>query len=199
MIAGPTNEVERVYTSPIGPNNVIFHLPATTPTASSSPIQYPNAHEKSALLRAIFESQPPTESPAPTAIVTDFKTRPESTDFIKNCLNIEKGLIFAQKAPEPIFSGHSQCANNIDTSAAPSTISTGLEMRLEMATFMKNHKNHRKSPILGCFKGLDIAKSLPAPSIAPTKHPCSLSDLFKFFRIIYFLFVILQFSTGIFV
>ena len=134
-----------------------------------------------------------------TTIVSALETRSASTGFAENYQKVEKSPVFAQKAPEPIVSGHSKCADDVDMPLALTTISTALKMHLETAAFMKNHKNHRKSaiftknypksPILGCFKRANNAEPLLAPSILPMKHPCDLSSLFsnEFILLIHFL------------
>jgi hypothetical protein len=141
-------------------------------------------HEKSALLCAVFESQPPTGSLAPTTFVTGLKTRSASTGFTENNQNVEKSPIFAQKAPEPIVSSHSNCADDISSLPTPTTIVTALEThsvtvgltqkRPKMRILTNFNQNHLKSLVLDHFNWADDTESLSIPPIAPTKHPCDL-------------------------
>ena len=140
------NDATRVSASPPNPNDAVLRPPTPFTSASSSWLPA-TGDEKRVLLRAVFETQQPTESQEPTTTFTALKSRSESTGFTENIQKVEKSPIFAQNAPEPIISGHSKCEDNIDTSPAPTTIVSDLETCSEMAVFMKNHKNHRKSSI----------------------------------------------------
>jgi hypothetical protein len=102
-IFGPTDNVTRVYASPPTANDTILQsprAPTSTTTASTSDPPAATGHKKSALLRAAFNLQVPTESPAPTCIVTALETRSALTGFAKNHQKIEKSPIFNKKPPE---------------------------------------------------------------------------------------------------
>jgi hypothetical protein len=190
-IFGHTNNEMQVYASPPTSNDA-FLIPSTLSTSASSSqdSQLParTGHKKSALLRAIFESQLPTESPALTTIVTDIKTRPVTADFMENCQNIEKILIFTQNPPEPLISISLKRSDESRLSLAPTTVVTDLKVRSALARFAKNHQkvenpsffnqNLRKSAILCHFNWAINSESLQAQYISPTKHPCNFSDLF---------------------
>jgi hypothetical protein len=153
-------------------------LPVSQTTAST-------VQGKSAQSGVVFESQVPTESLAPTDIVSDLKMRPAAAGFIGNHQKIEKSPIFAQKQT---VLDHSRSADDVDTSPLPTTIATSIEMRLEMAAFTENHENHRKPPIFNqkhpktlvmeLFNWENNSESLPTKYIPPTKHPCTISGFF---------------------
>ena len=184
------NNVARAHTSLRTLNDVdlrpLTHTTTVTQSASSSESSQPTQsteHQKSVLLRAVFESQLSTESPVSTTIVTALKTRPESTSSAKNYEKVEKLPIFTQKDAEPIVLDHSKCADNIYMSPAYTSIVTNLELRSATAVFMKNHQkspifiqNDPESLISGHFNWEINTESLPTQSIAPTKHPCDLSS-----------------------
>jgi len=135
-----TDDVTRVRMSLPNHNNVLFHPTAAPTTASSSHLQV-TGDGKSALLRAVFESQALIWSPAFTIIVSALKTRSVLTGFMKNHQKVENMTIFTQKSLEPPISTYS---------------------------------------------------GLPTPSIAPTKHPCNLSDRF-FLHHLFFVYHIAAF------
>lgn len=181
-----TDDILRAYASPQTPNDA-FSDPSTFSTSASSPqdSQPPASieHEKSVLLRAGSESQMPPESPALIHIATVLRTRSTLADFAKN---YEKSPIFAQKAPEPIITGHSNYANDIDTSPASTTIVTGLKTRSAPSVFTKKvenspifSQNHTKSRILEHFYWEINTEPLTTPFILPTKHPCDPSSLYS--------------------
>jgi hypothetical protein len=128
--------------------------------------------------------------PAPTIVVKAHETRSASTGFVKNNQKVEKSLNFAQKGPEPIISGHYKCANHVDSSTERTATATALKTRPAPALFVKIHKNHQKltyfnqkhleMPFSDPFNFENSAELLPAPSIAPTKHPCVIPGNFFF-------------------
>jgi hypothetical protein len=106
-IVEPRNDVTRAHTTQSTPNDVLSQSTAAPTTASSSLPSQPipsSRHEKSVLLRAIFDSQSSTESPAPTSIVTALKTRSAPANFVENCQKLEKQPIFTQKEAESLIS-----------------------------------------------------------------------------------------------
>ena len=86
-VSEPTDDMARVYASRHTQNDVILQpqsTPATYSNASSSELPAAIGHQKSTLASAVFESQPPTVSAAPTSIVTALKMGSELFDFVKN-------------------------------------------------------------------------------------------------------------------
>ena len=99
----PINDITRVYASATNPNDAFLQPPTISTSASSSQhTQLPAdiTEKKSALLRAVFASQQPTGSPAPTYIVTSQEMRSESTDFTENYQKVEKSANFIQNHPK---------------------------------------------------------------------------------------------------
>ena len=174
----PENDTTRVYASLITPNDANLN-PSTLPSTASSPynshIQASSGHEKSAHLRAIFESQSTRVYPAHVLVVTELKTRPEPNGFAENGQKVENALIFAQKATELVVSGHYNSPNSIYSSPTPTTITPALEKRSALAGFTKKLEIFTpkvlEPPILARLR-------LPTPFIPPTKHPCNISNLF---------------------
>jgi hypothetical protein len=189
-IVEPTNDTTRVYASPLTSNDAVLR-PTTSFTSASSSHLPVTRDQRSALLRAVFELKPPTESPAPTAVVTVFKTRPESADFMGNCQNIENSLNFIQRPPELLISTPFKWTDKSGLSPEPTTIVTALETRSTTANFVKIYqkveksniltKNHQKSPVSEPFNWARNTESLLAQYIPPTKHPCTLSVSFHQF------------------
>ena len=181
-ILEPTNDVTQVYASQLTQNNTVPRLLTVSTAASSledSRLTVVTKHPKSTFLHADFESQPHAGSPASISIVSASETRPESSGFVENCQKVEKSPIFTQNDPDPFVSSHSKCANVINMSPASTTIVPALkrvQRRLFLWKTIKKSKlllffnpNHPKSPVSEPYN----TKSLPAPSIAPTKHPCT--------------------------
>lgn len=228
------NDVTQAHASLHTSNDAVLN-PTTLSTGASSLQDLQSTastgHEKSVFQRAVFKSQVPMESLAPTTIVSALKTRSASTGFAENYQKVEKSPVFAQKVPEPIVLGHSKCADNIDTHPGPTTIIPNLETHSELTGFVKNFQKVKKSPIfaqkapepivsghskraddiytaqaptivildlathsetarftqkqpktrkssiLGHFDWAINTDSLATPLILPTKHPCDLSSL----------------------
>ena len=183
---GHTNNVPEVYASPPTHNHAVLEPSAFSSTASSSQSYQPSAssgHEKSTPLRAVFVSQPPTGLPAPTTIVSALETRSASTGFTENNQKIEISPIFTQNHLEAIILGYSKCADNIDSPLTPTTIITALEICSALGGFTEKHQKVEKPTTIYIPKGPKPAEPLTptssglhTPSIAPTKHPCNLSE-----------------------
>jgi hypothetical protein len=147
-IVGPTDDITEVYASILTPNDAISSpITLATSASSSQYSQLPAGirDEKSALLRAVFELQGISTSPAPTTVVMAFETRPASANFIKNHQKSKKSAVFAQKTPERRVSMRFGLAD--DASGLPFTPSftTALKTRSELAAFMENHQKLEKT------------------------------------------------------
>jgi hypothetical protein len=178
-----TNDVTGVHTSQPTPNDV-FPRPTTLSRVASSPedSQAPagTGHKKSALLRANFESQTPTELPVPTSIVTALKTHPEKAGFMGKHKKIDISPISNQnhlELPKSPVSG---------TTKPPASIlepSTGAAAVLASKIPSKTAEFSQKPPemtdlhVLEHFDWADDANTLPISTTAPTKHPRDLSCL----------------------
>ena len=92
----PIYGVTKVYVSTKNPNDAILQPPTTSTTASSPQPSASSKHKKSVLSCAVFTSQQPTESLAPTCIVTAQETRLELADFTENHQKTEKSANFNQ-------------------------------------------------------------------------------------------------------
>ena len=179
---GPINDVTQAYATLPTPNDAFFQPPTSSISASSSPTQHLTGNLKSALLCAVFESKPPTGFLAPTSIITTIKSRLESASFMKIHQKHEKSHIFPKIVPESLVSGHSKWMDDIYSFLPPPVIVTAFETCSTTAYFMKIHQkvekstnfnqNHLKLLVSGCF----FIELLPTSSIAPTKHPCDLSE-----------------------
>ena len=131
--------------------------------------------------------------------------RPATAGFIEKQQNDKISPIFAQKALEPIVSGCYKCTIDISSSPVPATVTPAFEMRSTTVLFIKNRQNHRNStifsqnhlisPVSELFNWNNNEESLPMLPIAPTKHPCDMSeDFLKNF----FFFFLLPFMIVIF-
>jgi hypothetical protein len=185
-----TNDVARIHTSTGAPNDAISH--PNTPKDSQVPSV--TKDEKSALLRAVFESQPPTEFPAPTTITTCTRTRPPSSDFVENGQKVENSPIFNQNHPEhpksPVLDHFNWAdeASELPTSyLAPTSVVTGPKTCSAPARSAKICKKSEKSPIFNqihpkslvseSFSWAANVESPLATSTAPTKLTRDLSCL----------------------
>jgi hypothetical protein len=119
-------------------------------------------------LRAVFESQAPTESPVPITVTSDLKTHSETAEFTENHQKVEKAPIFTQNTPETLSLGDLMSEYDVDSFPVPTTIVTVFETRSSSAGFMKKLE---KSPIfplqplvLGDLMLKDNVNSSPEPT-----------------------------------
>jgi hypothetical protein len=187
---GHTNDPTEDCASPATHNDLILQPPPPFPSASSSQSSAAASsilHEKSVPLSAVFESQAPTVSTAPTSIVTALKTRSKLFDFVINHQKTEMSPIFTQKAMDPIVSDNSKRTNDVDTPPALATIIPASETPSATAGFMKNHQNIENSPVFSQkileplvtkhFSWADDTYVSHTTPISPMKSPRDLSCL----------------------
>jgi hypothetical protein len=134
-----TDDVTQVHMSLLTPNNVVSQPPTPTTTASTSQPPAVTGHEKSALLRAVFESQAPMGSPAPTTIVTALETRSATAGFMKKHQNIEKTPIFTPKLLEPPVSMRFSWAD--DTAELPIVSTVPMKQPRDLSDLRSPAKN----------------------------------------------------------
>ena len=183
----PTDDITRAYASPLTQNDDVLKpksAPTTNIPASSSHLPASSGPEKSALSRAISESQKPMVFPAPTSVVTALETRSESVESMGIHQKTKKPPFFTQKAK---VSDNSKCANDIDTPPAFATIIPAPETPSATARFKKNYQNVEKSPfftqkppepsVSTRFDWADDAESLPISSTVATKYSRDLTCL----------------------
>jgi hypothetical protein len=186
VISELTDDMPRVYASPQSPNEA-FLRPSTPLTSASSSLPPVTREEKSALLRAIFESQPPTESPVPTTNITGLETRPAMCGFMNIHPKLENSPISSKIAPESLISGNSKHLDYSYTSPVSTPIVMALQTRSATSFFIKNpqkspyfNQNHLELPVFDISNCANNMRSLPTQYILPTKHPCYLSSLYYF-------------------
>jgi hypothetical protein len=174
----PTDEATRVYTSPTNPTNVISQ-PLTSPAAANSSstwaTSHPPRHEKRAQSGAVFESQPPTESPAPSTIVKAFETRSETSGFTNIHKKVENSAIFTQNSAQPFVSSDSKLEYDVDLSTEPTTIVSDLETPPATAGFTENSQKVEKSlvfPQKSLVSGdLNLEYDVCSPPVPTTISP----------------------------
>jgi hypothetical protein len=93
------NDATEVYASQTSPNDATFR-PLILSAAASSQGPVVPGHEKNVLLRAVFDSKPPTESPVSTTIVSALENHSETASFMEKHQKDEKSHIFTQKTPD---------------------------------------------------------------------------------------------------
>ena len=128
--------------------------------------------------------------PASNTIVSDHETRSALTNYIDIVQKVENSPIFTPKAPKPIILERYKFTNIIDLYPKITTIAIAPEKRSETAVFTQKrpktrkltlfNQNHLDLFVSGRFAGKYTTELLPTPSIAPTKHPCNISEGFLF-------------------
>ena len=135
--------------SPPTPNDA-FLKPSTASTGASSPeysqTSVSSGHKKSMLLHAVFESQPPTESPALTSSVPALKMHQIVAGFTKNHQKIKKSL-----------------SDIISDSIAPTAIISGIETNQTTASFIQDHTESQKLGVLSEKYPKTLKSAVPAP------------------------------------
>jgi hypothetical protein len=120
----PSNVSTSLPAAPSNPASSIKPKTINTLQALQPTAQAVIGHEKSALLRAVFESQPPMESLSPTTITTAFKTRSATASFTQKQQKMRKSTNFNQNYRKLLISSCFKGADSTESLLAPSIAPT---------------------------------------------------------------------------